>query len=200
MRTGIKKIILMLILSSAAYVCADEVDNPYGETNPFSRPRASKMHDRVTVSIDLNDSASTNAKTDVSRDTELKWSIAKLFYNIKKPELTKPDIDMTSSRSHNADGKTETEASVQTEISGSVICVLPNGHLVIEARRRVTINNEERIAIFAGRIDPADLSENNTVDFKYVIDPIVQLIGKGDVSELVKRGWLSRILDKVSPF
>lgn len=188
-----------LVLGLGA-VRADETDNPYGEANVFSRPRANKLHDRVTVSINLNDQASTNAKTDLQRDTETKWNIAKLFWNTTKKELPKPEVDMSSSRKHDADGTTETEASVKTEISGSVVMVLPNGHLVVEARRKVMINNEERIAVFAGRIAPSDLSESNVIDLKYVMDPIVQLIGKGDVSQLQKRGWLSKFSDAVNPF
>ena len=50
-----KNITVLLVALIFSGICLAEVetDNPYGEESLIAQPRASKMHDRVTITIDL---------------------------------------------------------------------------------------------------------------------------------------------------
>ncbi len=199
---------LMLIFSIGVF--AVEVDNPYGEQDLLTQPRASKKHDRVTIEIDEKTSAKNEATTDTSKQSSAKWSLSKLFKITKDkdgdiiaqafPDIRKPEIDVSSERKHTGEGETESINSAKTTLSGEVIAVMPNGHLVIEAISTITVNEEARSVVFTGRVDPADLDSKNTVNSKFIIEKKVKFTGKGDVADAIRRGWFAKVFDFLSPF
>ncbi|MBN1256477.1 MAG: flagellar basal body L-ring protein FlgH [Planctomycetes bacterium] len=209
-----RKILTGLVIAGLLFsgVCLAEVEtnNPYGEESLIAQPRAGQMHDRVTITIDLKTEAKSEASSDTSKESSVSWSFANLFRIgkdqdgdiIAKPfaDVRKPTLDVDTEREQKGDGETETKNTIRAEISGEVVDVRPNKHLVVEARRSITINNETRTVLFTGRIDPRDLTAENTIDMKYVIDPCLKLQGKGDISDAVRRGWLAKFFDTVSPF
>jgi flagellar L-ring protein precursor FlgH len=85
-------------------------------------------------------------------------------------------------------------------LSTRVVEVLPNGNLCSEGGKTVTVNNEDQIIRLAGIVRPADISYNNFVDSKYILDARISYTGKGVISDKQKPGWLVRVLDNVWPF
>jgi flagellar L-ring protein precursor FlgH len=78
--------------------------------------------------------------------------------------------------------------------------VLPNGHLVVAGRQAVKINNEVEILGLRGIVDPRSILANNTVLSTAIADARIEYGGTGVVAAKQRPGWLSRILDTVSPF
>jgi flagellar L-ring protein precursor FlgH len=80
-----------------------------------------------------------------------------------------------------------------------VVAVLPNGVLVIEAERELTMNNERQTILLRGLVRPGDVAPNNTVPSNAVGNLELELKGKGVLSDgtrppnLIVR-WLLRIL------
>ncbi|MHC4870344.1 MAG: flagellar basal body L-ring protein FlgH [Planctomycetota bacterium] len=206
------KITAFLLITAlfGTFAAAVEVDNPYGEADLLAQPRASRKHDRVTITINENTSAKNEATTETTKETSTKWSLSKLFKITKDadgdiiaqafPDTRKPELDLSSTREHTGEGETESKNIAKTILSGEVIQVMPNGHLVVEAISSITVNEEERSVVFTGRVDPADLDSKNNVDAKYIIEKKVKFVGKGDVAEAVRRGWLAKVFDFLSPF
>lgn len=200
----------LAVLIACTGALAAEVANPYGDQSLLAQPRASKVHDRVTVLVELNTSARHEANTETTKESTTSWNFDTLFEIGKdddgdivfKPfdENRKPNLDFETEREHSGEGETATTESIEAEISGEVVDVLPNKHLVVEARRSITFKNEKSIVRFTGRVDPRDLSADNTVSIRYVIDPCIELLGEGDITDAVKKGWLSKFFDAVSPF
>lgn len=201
-------ILSVLVLSTS--VMAVELDNPYGEDDLLSQPRASKKHDRVTIVINESTSAKNEATTDTTKESSAKWSLTQLFKITKDrdgdiiaqafPDARKPELDVSSTREHKGEGETESINTAKTVLSGEVIEVMPNGHLVVEAVSSITVNEEERSVVFTGRVDPTDLDSENKIDSKFVIEKKVKFVGKGDIAEAVRRGWLAKAFDFLSPF
>jgi len=194
----------------------------YGEVNVLAKPKASQKHDRVTVVINESTTAKHEVKLDMKRDNNNSWDLAKWFTlevdkegNINaNPRLRTtgtttndpnrvvkaPNLEYTTAREQKSDGSTESNQTFKSRISGEVVDVLPNGHLVVEARSSVKVNDEDRTMVFTGRIDPKDLDADSAIDANKVIDKEIKLTGKGDLSRNAKRGWGSRILDALNPF
>lgn len=205
-----KAVLFLTLLALAASGRAAEVDNPYGEQSLIAQRRASREHDRVTIIIDVTSEAKHEATTETSKETTLTWAFNKLFKITKDrdgdviaqafPDARKPELDMSTSREHEGEGETEQTNRTKAVVSGEVIDVRPNGHLIIEARREITVNHEKQVVLFSGRVDPQDLSANNSVEVMYIMEPSIKFVGKGAVSSAVRRGWLARAFDKLSPF
>jgi flagellar L-ring protein precursor FlgH len=77
---------------------------------------------------------------------------------------------------------------------------MPNGNLVIESRKDITINREKQILVLRGMIRPEDIGNDNTVLSSRVADSEVYYVGDGVIQDKQGPGWLVRFLDKAWPF
>jgi flagellar L-ring protein precursor FlgH len=77
---------------------------------------------------------------------------------------------------------------------------MPNGNMVIEAKKEVMVNKEKQIAVLTGIIRARDISYDNIIASNKIADMQIKFSGKGPVSEQARRGWLSWILNIIWPF
>lgn len=95
--------------------------------------------------------------------------------NPTKPERARPREDEDAG---NPDHDTKRDdpggfhdaAKMQYPIAARVIEVLPNGNLVIEARREIRGEGRTRVVRFAGEVDRRDVSDERVVRFDRVAD------------------------------
>ncbi len=79
--------------------------------------------------------------------------------------------------------------------------VLPNGNLVVEAKRDVLMNNERQTIWLRGVARPGDLGANNAVLSTQLSNLEVELKGKGVISEGTRQPNLAvRILMRLLTF
>lgn len=98
-------------------------------------------------------------------------------------------------------GQTNTTTQLTTDLTGQVVDVLPNGVLVVEARRSVDINNQQQTAILRGLVRPADVAADNSILSTSLGDLEVELQGKGVISDMTRRpNLLTRIFLKIFQF
>ncbi len=175
-------------------------------TNLLTR-KAVKEHDLVTIIIKESSKSSTSLETDLEKDTELNLAMAKAI-SLKqtkggvtyKPSVNTPELDIKHSRKLEGKGEITSDTKYEATITAEVIEILPNGTCIIEARKRVTINEERTTLIITGRIRPEDIKTDNTVDSDRVADSHIQYRPKGAVADANKRGWLHRLFDFVNIF
>jgi flagellar L-ring protein precursor FlgH len=186
-------------------------DSIWGTENPL-RDAEVKEHDLVTIIIRETSKAATKLETDYQRDFEVKLDVAKAF-NIKSRKdgksltyepLTstskKPNLDISAGRKHEGEGEIEHEETFEGRLTAEVIEVLPNGTLMLEARKRVSIGEERSELVLTGRIRPQDIRADNTVYSDQVADSHIIYRPKGAVADANKRGWLTRLFDFVNIF
>ena len=194
-----------------------------GFKNDMIKPRACKVHDRVTFVVDEDTESTIDADTDLKAETKAIWNLNNWFklttndsgdtllrpYSMKSADgvintaLNTDDyaqVNMDSEHKHKGEGSTTRKNTFSTKLSGEVIQVLPNGDLVIEAKKTVKVNNEIQIVTLLGTVNPNDLDENSEVMSSKIIDLKVELIGEGDVSDTIRQGWLSGFVSKFKPF
>lgn len=103
-------------------------------------------------------------------------------------------------RKYEGKGSTERASTLQARIAARVIEVLPNGDLVIEARKVVKINRENETLRLSGVIRRRDVSADNAIPTTAVGNLFVELDGKGVASADNAPGWLFRFFEKIMPF
>ncbi len=193
-----------------------------GFKNDMIKPRASQVHDRVTFVIEESTESKMEANTALTSESENIWNLNNWFtltknangdtalqpYSMKSPDGTinttynsddYAQINMDSKYKHDGEGDTTRKNTLTTNLSGEVIQVLPNGNLVVEAKRTVRINNETEIVTILGTVNPDDLNENSEVISTKIIDLRVELKGEGDMSDTIKQGWLTGFVNKFKP-
>ncbi len=177
-----------------------------GETGLFSDLKARRVGDLLTVAIYERASASKEAKTKTGRDSTASADLTRVFGLERNIATINKTIDPTQLISANYQnefdgfGSTSRKEDLVATISTRVVELYPNGNLRITGRKQVTVNNEDQIIELTGIVRPADITSENFVDSKYILDADIAYTGKGVISDKQKQGWMVRILDNIWPF
>jgi flagellar L-ring protein precursor FlgH len=175
-----------------------------GGTNSdlFSDVKARRIHDIVTIQVQENTTAENTADSQTNRKSSTALSVPNFFgvetHNPGIPfdKLVTANTDM----SHKGDGTTKRTGLVSAYLSARVRDVLPNGNLVVEGIKEIKVNNERQVLSLFGVVRPQDIGPNNVVLSTAVADMMVQIDGKGIISDTLNPGWLFRFLTKIWPF
>lgn len=157
---------------------------------------------RIAEEADARGGASTNLKKETHREAGvdkmlgLMPALKKAYPNMDPEEL----LALASSYDFNGEGQTQRAGKLYGTIGVQVKQELPNGDLFVEGTKTVMINHEEYHLYVSGVVRPSDIEQNNSIDSSLIADARVEFTGRGDIGDQVRRGWLTRALDKVSPF
>lgn len=107
---------------------------------------------------------------------------------------------LAGNRNFNGKGETDQANALSGEISVTVAAVYPNGTMLVQGQKRVTLNRGDEFVQIKGLIRTADIDANNRVASTRVADARIAYTGKGDVARASRQGWLSRFFSVISPF
>jgi flagellar L-ring protein precursor FlgH len=194
---------------------ADSLFNPRqddDEVKPFVSEPVDEYEagDIIRVLIQERIDASTESETQTEKESELDAQAApedNPFFIAETPgglnivpQEWLPNWNLEVEHEHEATGETSRTNQLVTVVSCEVVRVLPNGNLVIEGKKKVTVNREDSMVSIKGTIRPKDITPNNTVNSDQVAHAEVKLDGKGPLWNNDRRGILTRIFDWISPF
>ncbi|MBS0480421.1 MAG: flagellar basal body L-ring protein FlgH [Proteobacteria bacterium] len=115
--------------------------------------------------------------------------------------LFKPsDASMSGTRNFNGKGTADQSNSLSGEVSVTVVEVYPNGTMLVQGQKRVTLNRGDEFVQIKGVVRVSDISADNRVLSTRVADAKIAYTGKGDVARAGRQGWLSRFFQVISPF
>ena len=169
----------------------------------YADRKALRVGDIITVSIVENAKANNTADTDLSRSSSLDASLSSFFGKDKFLQLFKLGNDLIKSSADNAHkgaGSTTREGQLTATITAVVKEVLPNGNLVIQGTRAVTVNHEEQYIVITVVVRPLDVNRDNVVLSTKVADANIAIGGLGVVADKQRSGWGTWIFDFVWPF
>jgi len=170
--------------------------------------KARRLNDLVTIRVIENISGSGKADTNTGRESTLDAKVddflgAPLNFNLENfwghGYAFSPTVKGSMKDDFKGTGETTREGKLIGTITAKVVEVMPNGNLVLESRKEITINNEKQFLVLRGMIRPDDVASDNTVLSSKVADSQVYFVGKGVVQDKQSPGWLVRFLDKLWP-
>lgn len=110
------------------------------------------------------------------------------------------DAAVSGKRNFNGTGTADQANALSGEISVTVAAVYPNGTMLVQGQKRVTLNRGDEFVQIKGIVRIADIDANNRVLSTRVADARIAYTGKGDVARASRQGWLSRFFSVISPF
>lgn len=152
--------------------------------------RARQVGDLLTIVVQESATASSTAATKSDRSDSANFAGGTGFL-----KRFLKDFGASAAASSSGQGQTSRTGSLATRLTVVVKEILPNGNLVIEGTRVVTINKENQKILLTGVVRPQDVSPENTVSSIYVANAAIQFDGKGTVGDRQKKGLISRIFD-----
>ena len=115
--------------------------------------------------------------------------------------LFKPsDASLSGGRDFNGKGSADQANSLSGEVSVTVAQVYPNGTMLVQGQKRVTLNRGDEWVRIRGIVRAADISADNRVASTRVADAQISYTGKGDVARAGRQGWLGHFFSVIAPF
>jgi flagellar L-ring protein precursor FlgH len=170
-----------------------------------SDKRATHVGDILTIIVQENNTASKDQNTRTSKETGLNAQVESFFYSPDASKLLThngkmPAIKMNSAQNFEGGGRISNAEKVTARIAVRVIDVLPNENLVIEGTRQIAFSGETQDAVLRGVVRKEDIAANNTIFSYHIADATIRYISKGTVSDNQRKGWFTKVWEKVTPF
>ena len=167
----------------------------------YADRKAAATGDILTIVIAESAVASSSQSKKSSRDSSLDDAIQRFIYSglgLHSGEL--PGTSATGKSSYSGGGAVANSQTLNSRAAVLVTDVFPNGNLVIEGVRVVTFSGETQYVVLHGLVRPDDISPANTVVSTNIADARVEFVAEGALTEAEKRGWLTKLYDKLRPF
>ena len=171
----------------------------------YADKRASQVGDIITILVQENTTASKNNETKTERASSLSQAITSFLYSPGASGLlTKggqlPAMAYNSDAKHDGSGSINNAENIIARIAVRIVDVLPNQNFVIEGRRETSFSGEHQTIVLRGVVRSDDVSSADTVYSYNVSDATIQIIGKGTITDSQRKGWFTRLWDKINPF
>jgi flagellar L-ring protein precursor FlgH len=174
----------------------DDVSRPM-----FADKRATGVGDILTIIVQETSSANKNNETKTEKNSSWTAAITSfLFPGWGAVKGSMPAVSYNSDLKHDGSGAINNSETIVAQVAVKVMDVLPNHNLVIEGKRETSFAGERQTIVLHGVVRAEDVTAANTVLSYNVADATIQITGKGSVTDATKKGWFTRILDKVNPF
>ena len=146
--------------------------------------KAHHLNDTITIQVAVQTTATQSGTVDSERTFSTSSNVTGVLG--KAPVSTNPLLAANSSSALKGQGSTATNTLFATSLTGQVIAVLPNGNLVIEAKRQIFMNNQHEDVTVRGMIRPGDIGPANTVPSTALSNLEIEMKGKGIISDGVR--------------
>lgn len=167
-----------------------------GSVSLFSGDRKPRyVGDTLKINISENLNATSTVNTDTSKATALtsKGPGAKAGVGIFS-SIFNLDATTAGSDSFKGDGTTQNTGVFTGQVAATVINVLPNGNLVVAGDRTIALNGGVNVLRFSGIVNPRDVQAGNIVASADTVNARIEVVGKGEVSDVSQRNWIQRVL------
>ena len=160
--------------------------------------RARRVGDPLTIVLVERTVASKSAGSKL--DSSGGGGIAPPTTGLLSKLFNTTDATASGNRNFTGTGSADQSNTLSGEVSVTVAKVFPNGTMLVQGQKRVTLNRGDEFVQIKGLIRVADIDANNRVPSTRVADAQIAYTGKGDVARAGRQGWLSRFFSVVSPF
>jgi flagellar L-ring protein precursor FlgH len=184
---------------------ADSLYHELGNRSMFADRRAFAVGDILTILVQQNTTAKKDNNTKTGKSSSADASLETLLYSpAGSAFLTHrgqmPALKFSSTHGFDGGGSINNSEQLVDKIAVRVADVLPNRNLVVEGNRHTSFSGEAQDVVLRGVVRPDDVAANNTVYSYNVADATIKMVSKGSVTDSQRKGWFTKLWDKVTPF
>ena len=173
---------------------------------PAPPVRTFKIHDPVVIRVDEITRMQANGQTQI-RKTTLYEAVLSDWIRLTNLRLRPdpqangdPTVAVDSNNNFRAQSSIQSGELLTFNIAASVVDIRPNGNLVLEARKKIRVNDNLWETSLTGICRAVDIAPDNVVLSKDLLDLEIHKEDRGHLRDGYKRSWFQRILDRVQPF
>lgn len=152
---------------------------------------ALNVGDVLLVTLEESTSASKNAESNISKESEI---------GMGAPNFFGRTFDrLSGSANVERDFEGQAEADQSNSLAGSITVtvteVLPNGVLHIRGEKWLSLTNGDEYIRLSGLVRPQDITPDNTIPSNRIGDARIAYGGTGDFDQANQPGWLTRFFN-----
>jgi flagellar L-ring protein precursor FlgH len=144
--------------------------------------KAHKVNDTIVIVVAVQTTAAQTGNSSYQRTFQTSSAITGLPGSLNTSPFN-PLFNANSSTALKGAGATGSNTTFQTTLTGQVIEVLPSGNLVVEAQRRIFMNNQHEDVTVRGVVRPGDIGPNNIVSSTQLSNLEIEMKGKGIIAD-----------------
>lgn len=173
--------------------------------DPAPEPRKLKVHDLIVIVVDEKSEVTENSLYNRQKMGQLKMELKEFIRldndgNLANAAENSPTVDTNLQQMLNARGVLQNREGMKFRIAATVSDVMPNGNVVLEARKSVRSNWDVWTYSLTGIARPEDVLANNTIMSENVAQMNIVKSEKGRIRDSTRRGWVLTTYDFLSPF
>lgn len=171
----------------------------------FTDHRARTLGDIVTILVIESTSAQNQGSSSFSKSIDMKGGVrieGFLDYLFPPPKFFEPieplkELDINPEEKFGGSGRTDSSNTFRTQITATIVEILPNGNFVIEGVRNIKVNEDKQKVVLRGVIRQQDITPSNTILSTQIADADIFYTGDGPVARRNKPGLLTQIFNWV---
>jgi flagellar L-ring protein precursor FlgH len=144
--------------------------------------KAKKLNDTINILVAVQTTAAQTGDSSYQRTVQTTSAITGLAGALKTTGLN-PLLNANSATSLKGAGATDSNTTFATSLTGQVVAVLPSGNLVVEAQRKIFMNNQHEDVTVRGVVRPNDIGPSNTVSSASLSNLEIEMKGKGIIAD-----------------
>ena len=148
--------------------------------------KARRLNDTVVILVGVQTKAAQTGDVNSSRAFATTSAITGLAGKINTGGLN-PLFNANSTTTLKGAGATDSSTTFQTSMTAQVIAVLPSGNLVVEAQRKIFMNNQHEDVTIRGVVRPGDIGPSNTIPSTALSNLEIEMKGKGIIADSTRR-------------
>ncbi|SEP03444.1 flagellar basal body L-ring protein FlgH [Aquisalimonas asiatica] len=161
----------------------------------FENRTALRAGDIITIFLEEETGASKNASTSVTRDSEVNAGAPNILGRDASIGGNPLSIGAESASGFDGAGNVDQGNELTGSISAVVVDVHPSGNLVVQGRKKLTINHGDEYITITGLVRPDDLAPDNSISSERIANSQISYTGTGTLADSNRMGWGQRILN-----
>ena len=170
----------------------------------FQGQRQWRVGDIITVVLNESTQASRNSSLVTERKAtndalSSSWTNALLSPNGFWGDV-RGDIDLTAAEIGSEGVGTAAQANALSGVITAMVAeVLPNGNLIVEGRKQLSLTEGAEFIQIRGVVRARDVQPDNTVSSMRMAQAQISYRGTGNLAESTQPGWITQLLFKYWP-
>jgi flagellar L-ring protein precursor FlgH len=174
------------------------------------QPRSFRKHDLVQIIVRETSRAESSQELESDKSFDIDGKIAAWPHldltDILNLQLyagrtvNLPEVRIDLSKGFEGEGDYKREDDFTARLTAEVIDLLPNGHLVLEARTFIKNDEEETTIKVTGVCRPSDVTAANTVLSNQIHDLCIMKTNRGELKKANEKGIISKVFDTLFAF
>lgn len=169
-------------------------------------PELIKVHDILTVEVDEKAEVIVNSRFNRQRNASFTAELKEFIRlrsdgpTIENSGATQPSINGTLQNRLQTIGQLTDTEGITYKIAATVVEVLPNGTIILEARKSIRTNQDVFEYRLTGRIDKGKIRPDRSARSEDIAELKIDRLQHGKVFDSTKTNWGTRVLDVIFPF